>query len=101
MKQPLRAGAAVTEPNILDFGHLSASSDQETNTHHIDCDTAIYGVVEPVPADRSPKKSSAIGTFLPILFSPWDKPNLSDSLPCVSVRSRCRRPPEYWQTPEH
>ncbi len=79
-KRRLPIGAEIAE--LLDFGHLWRSLDYETITHHVDCDTAVYDFVPPPhrPGGRQPQESSPSGTLVPVLFLPWDKPGLSDSL---------------------
>ena len=32
------------------------------------------------PGGRQPQESTPSGTFVPVLFLPWDKPDVSDSL---------------------
>ena len=56
--------------------------DCATVTHEVDCETAIYDFALPPrrPERRQPQKSKPHCTFVPVLFLPWDKPNLSDSL---------------------
>lgn len=76
-KRRLCAGAEVAEP--LDFGQLWRSPDYTTITHDVDCETAVYDFGSPShkPGSRQPQKS---GVFVPVLLSPWDKPDVSDSL---------------------
>ena len=59
-----------------------ASLDYGAITHHVDCETAVYDFAPPPrrPEGRQPRESSSSGTFVPVLFLPWDKPDLSDSL---------------------
>jgi hypothetical protein len=51
-------------------------------THHVDCETAVYDFALPQhrPGGHQLRESSPSGTFVPVLFLPWDKPDLSDSL---------------------
>ena len=79
-KQRLRLGAEVAEP--LDFGQLWRSLDYEAITHHVDCETAVYDSALPPhrPGGRQPQESSPSGPLVPVLFSPWDKSELSDNL---------------------
>jgi predicted RecB family nuclease len=78
-RQP-RIGAEVAE--LLEFGQLWRSLDYETMTHHVDCETAVYDFALPQhrPGGHQVRESSPSGTFVPVLFLPWDKPDLSDSL---------------------
>src|SRR5215469_8300866 len=76
-KRQLQAGTKKVE--LLAFGQLWCSLDDGTATQYVDCDTVVYDLA--VPQDRNaPQKSSAFGDFVPVLFSPWDKPDPSDSL---------------------
>ena len=79
-KRRLRVGADVAEP--LDFGQLWRSPDYATVTHDVDCETAIYDFALPPhrPGRRQPQKLKPSGTFVPVLLSPWDKLDASDSL---------------------
>jgi predicted RecB family nuclease len=80
VKRQPRMGAEVAE--LLEFGQLRRSLDYETITHHVDCETAVYDFALPQnrPGGRQPQKLKPTGTFVPVLFLPWDKPDLSDSL---------------------
>ena len=53
-----------------------------TITHYVDCETAVYDFAPPPhrPKERQSQQSSPSRTFVPVLFLPWDKPDLSDSL---------------------
>ena len=77
-KRRLRVGVEVAEP--IDFGELWRSPDCATVTHEVDCETAVYDFALPQhkPRRRQPQQSPSSGPFVPVLFSPWDKPNLSD-----------------------
>ncbi len=79
-KRRLRVGVEVAEP--LDFGQLWRSPDYATITHYVDCQTAIYdfALAPHRPGRRQPQKLKASGTFVPVLFLPWDKLDVSDSL---------------------
>ncbi|HWX29882.1 MAG TPA: hypothetical protein VNZ53_20895 [Steroidobacteraceae bacterium] len=76
----LRVGNDVAEP--LDFGKLWSSRDHETIAHPVDCETTVYNVAPPShePESCQSQESTPFGTFVPVLFSPWDKPDISDSL---------------------
>jgi predicted RecB family nuclease len=76
----LPAGAEVAKP--LDFGELLSSRNHEALAHPVDCKTAIYNLVlsSDEPGLGRSRKSTASGSFVPVLFSPWDKPDVSDSL---------------------
>jgi hypothetical protein len=75
----LPAGVALAE--TLEFGQL-LSRDQEVLAHPIDCKTAIYNLVRPLdePGVSRSRESTESGSFVSVLFSPWDKPDVSDSL---------------------
>ena len=79
-RRRLRLETEIAEP--LDFGHLPRSPDYATITHDVDCETAVYDFAPPQlrPTTRQPRGSSHSGSFVPVLFLPWDKPNLSDRL---------------------
>ena len=79
-KRRLRVGAEVTEP--IDFRELWRSPDYATVTYEVDCETAVYEFALPhhQPRGRQSQESPSSGSFVPVLFSPWDKPNLSDRL---------------------
>jgi predicted RecB family nuclease len=76
----LRVGTDVAEP--LDFGKLWSSRDHEAIAHPVDCETTVYNVVPPShePESCQSRRSTPSSTFVPVLFSPWDKPDISDSL---------------------
>lgn len=78
-KRRLRVGAEGGEP--LDFRQLCYDLDYDSTTQHVDCETAVYDFALPRhrPRGRKSKESSQSG-FVPVLFLPWDKPDLSDSL---------------------
>lgn len=63
---------------LLDFGQLGRTS----TTHDVDCETAVYDLLLPQrgPVRRRSWETSQCGAFVPILFLPWNKPSLSDSL---------------------
>lgn len=76
----LRVGTDVAEP--LDFGDLSSSRDHKAIAHPVDCETTAYNVV-PLSHELGGchfRESTPSSTFVPVLFSPWDKPDVSDSL---------------------
>ena len=79
-RRQLHTGAKVAE--LLEFGRLWCSLDDETILHYVDCDTVVYDFALPQHGHggRQPQKSSPSANFVPVLFLPWDKPNLSDSL---------------------
>jgi predicted RecB family nuclease len=75
----LRVEGEVIEP--LDFSELCAGRCHEAVAHPIDCKTAIYNFVLPSrePEGR-PSQEPRSGTFVPVSFTPWDKPDASDNL---------------------
>jgi hypothetical protein len=79
-KRQLHSGAKVAE--FLEFGQLWCSLDDGTIPHYVDCDTVVYDFALPQRRreGRQPQKSSPSGNVVPVLFLPWDKPNLSDNL---------------------
>jgi predicted RecB family nuclease len=78
--QRLCAGGEFTE--TLDFRQLAYSGDLESAPRYVDCKTTIYDLALPpyMPGHHRSQKSSPFKSFRPILFLPWDKPELSDSL---------------------
>jgi hypothetical protein len=77
--QTLRVEGEVIEP--LDFSELCAGRCHEGVAHPVDCKTAIYNFVLPSrePEGR-PSQEPRSGTFVPVSFTPWDKPDASDNL---------------------
>jgi predicted RecB family nuclease len=78
----LRVGAKVAETEPLDFGQLWRRPYVETITRYVDCETAVYDLA--LPSHRSKARQSLQptrhGSFTPILFSAWDKPEVTDNL---------------------
>ena len=76
----LSAEAKLTD--LLDFEHLNSSRADGVVPLSVDCNTAVYDLALPscTPGGLRSRKSTQSGAFLPILLSPWDKPELSDSL---------------------
>jgi predicted RecB family nuclease len=72
-KRRLRVGTEVVKP--INFGELWRSPDYAAVTHEVNCETAVYDFALP---QRKPRGRQ--GPFVPLLFSPWDKPYLSDKL---------------------
>ena len=64
------------------FGQVAEGDDDGTSTTWFDCNTTLldlnfshFGAIE-----RSTKNSAPNGREVPVLFSPWEKPEISDSL---------------------
>ncbi len=74
-----RLGVETELAEPLDFGQLWCSPDCATITHDVDCETAVYDFTLP-PGGRQSQEPSPSCAFVPVLFLPWDKPSLSDSL---------------------
>ena len=77
----MRVGADAVEP--LDFGALWRSrGHDEAIAHPVDCETAVYNFVVPSdePADGQSEESAISRAFVPVLYSPWDRPDVSASL---------------------
>ena len=76
----LRVGVQMAAP--LDFGELLNSRGHEVLAHPVDCKTAIYNSVlsSHKPGGCQSRNSTSSSSFVPILLSPWDKPDVSDSL---------------------
>jgi predicted RecB family nuclease len=78
--QTLRVGGELIEP--LDFSELRAGRCcPEAVVQPVDCKTAIYNFALPScePKGR-PSQEAPSGTFVPLSFTPWDKPDASDKL---------------------
>jgi hypothetical protein len=95
-----RPGAGTTA--YLDFEELWGNLDYRDITCHVNCETAVYNVALPtdIPARLHPQDPSPSARFVPVLYVPWDKPDLSDSMALSLVPSRCHNLLEYWQTLE-
>jgi CRISPR/Cas system-associated exonuclease Cas4 (RecB family) len=76
----LRVGTDVAEP--LDFEDLWSNRDHEAIARPVDCETTAYNVAPPShePGGCQSRESTPSSTFVPVLFSPWDKPDISNSL---------------------
>ena len=75
-----RIEAEIAE--LFEFEQLRRSLGYETITRYVDCETAVYDFALPKhrPGGRQPQKLKPSDTVVPVLFLPWDKPDLSDSL---------------------
>jgi predicted RecB family nuclease len=76
----LRVRSDVAEP--LDFEDLFSSRDHEAIARSVDCETTAYNVAPPSrePLGFGSRGETRSRTFVPVLFSPWDKPDVSNSL---------------------
>jgi len=79
-KRRLNIGIEVAKS--LDCGPLSRSSNDATITYYFDCEIALYDFTRPPhrPRERRSQKLKPSETFVPVLFFPWDKLDVSDSL---------------------
>ena len=79
-KRQLHIGTQVAK--LLEFEQLCRNHDYVNITHHVDCETAVYDFALPPrrPRGRQPQKSLPSGTFVPLLFLPGERPDLSDKL---------------------
>ncbi|MGP1678422.1 MAG: IS66 family transposase [Burkholderiales bacterium] len=70
------AGKAVTFQQIINGRDLGPMP------HWVDCDTTFYNLALPQhgSADHRARKSSSCGEVVPVRFSTWGKPDLSESL---------------------
>ena len=76
-KRQLRIRGEVAE--FIDFEQRSRNLNGETI--NVDCETAVYdGVPQHRPVGHQPQEPFPTGTFVPVLFSPWNKPSRSDGL---------------------
>lgn len=74
-----RSHSAAATP--LAFDQIVYGLDCETPPRYVDCRTAVYDItVAPKPKRDRAQKSSPSGTFRPVLFSPWDRLELTDNL---------------------
>ena len=76
----LRPGVRTTA--YLDFEELWGNLDYRDITYHVNCETAVYHVALPtdIPARLHRQNPSLSTRFVPVLYIPWDKPDLSDSM---------------------
>lgn len=80
-KRRPRVGVEVAKP--INFGELWRSPDYPTVTREVDCETAVYDLTLP---QRKPRRRQR--SFIPVLFSPWDKLDRSGkSLVCFGALS--------------
>jgi predicted RecB family nuclease len=80
VKPTLRVGTDVADP--LDFEDLWSSRDHEAIARPVDCESTAYNVAPPShePGGCQSRESTPSSTFVPVLFLPWDKPDVSNSL---------------------
>jgi predicted RecB family nuclease len=64
------------------FGQIAYGGDDGPTTRWFDCDTAACNLAlsQRGSVERRARKSAPGGCVVPVLFSPWEKPELSDSL---------------------
>lgn len=64
------------------FGQIAHGGDDGTAARWFDCDTAVYGLTraQGKSSERHARNSASGNRFIPVLFSPWEKPQLSDSM---------------------
>ncbi len=70
----------LAEPTT--FAQIADGGNDGTTRRWFDCDTAVFDLVlsQRKSAERRTRKSALGGHDVPVLFSPWEKPELSDSL---------------------
>ena len=98
-KRRLGVGNRAAEP--LDFAQVCRSLDDDNSTHYVDCEArsmTLCSRTDPEAADRKIHRHPA--PLTPFCFCPKTSRNFPTACSSVSVRSRCRRPLAYWQTPE-
>lgn len=68
------------EPATL--GQIADGGDDRTSRRWFDCDTAVcdLALFQSGSAERHARKSASGGRVVPVVFSPWERPELSDSL---------------------
>lgn len=71
-----KTAEATTFRQMTDDGSLG------TATRWLDCDMAVYDLAhsQPGSAEHRTRKSDSGAPIVPVYFSPWEKPNLLDSL---------------------
>ena len=81
-KRQLQLQAGTKKVELLDFGQLWCYLDDGTATRYVDCETVVYDLALPQDGNAGPRprKPSPFRDLVPVLFSPWDKPDPSDSL---------------------
>ena len=64
------------------FEQIADGGDDGTTPRWFDCDTAVgdFTLSQRGSVERRARKSAPGGRVVPVLFSPWEKPELSDSL---------------------
>ena len=79
-KRQSMIAAGVSE--FLDFRERWRSLNHNAIADYVDCDTVVYDLTPPRHRQegRHRRELSSPGTFVPLLFLPWDKPGLPDSL---------------------
>jgi hypothetical protein len=83
----LFAGAAGGE--LCSFEQLRNDQNGEIIVRHVDCETAVYDFGRPSRlGNHSPSLS---GVTIPVLFVPWEKPDVSDNaLACFGALALCQ-----------
>jgi hypothetical protein len=95
----LLAVTGVAKP--LHFGDLGTSRGNKAMTHPVDCETTAYNVVPPLRKREDwHSAESTRSTFVPVLFSPWDKAEVSDSLLVCFGALALSQVTAFWQTQE-
>jgi predicted RecB family nuclease len=72
------AGAVAS----LGFGELWGNLDYRDITYHVDSETAVYHVALPadIPACLNRRVPPVSARFVPVLYTPWDKPDHADTV---------------------
>jgi predicted RecB family nuclease len=78
-RRRLRVGAEVVR--FLDF-RQPHSCQNKAITYYVDCEATVYDFELPSRrrGDCDSQQSRPSGTVVPVLFLPWDKPDISDKL---------------------
>lgn len=76
----LRDRGELAEP--ARFGQIAYGGQNGTENFWFDCDTAVCDLAlsQKGSADHRTRKSATRDSLVPVVFSPWEKPELSDSL---------------------
>lgn len=65
---------------LSELAALGLPADSKTATSWFDCETAVCNIVSPQRAATDLRARNPVGLTVPVLFLPWEKPELSESL---------------------
>jgi predicted RecB family nuclease len=69
-------------PRVLNWDQLLPEHDHKAISYHVDCNTVAYDLQlsQRRPKALTSQKSLTSPSYVPVLLSPWEKPNPSDCL---------------------